>query len=260
MHRLFIVMLMGLTLLPVVVRAETETITIVADRWCPYNCEPGSERPGVMIEIAQKAFAKHNISIEYLVLPWTRALDETRKNKYTAVGRAGREDAPDFVFPSVAQGHMNNVFYVKKGNPWRYTDVASLEKVSLGVIADYSYSEVVDAYIMAHKNEPKFVQVITGDGALDINVKKLIAGRIGAMIDEENVIRYYLSQHDVANQVERAGSIPASKKDDLFIAFSPKEPKAKIYANILAKETKEMRKSGELKKILATYNLTDWQK
>jgi polar amino acid transport system substrate-binding protein len=46
----------------------------------------------------------------------------------------------------------------------------------------------------------------------------------------------------------------------LFIAFSPKEPKAKIYANILAKETKEMRKSGELKKILATYNLTDWQK
>jgi len=34
--------------------AIADTITIRADVWCPYNCEPDSEKPGYMIEIVQK--------------------------------------------------------------------------------------------------------------------------------------------------------------------------------------------------------------
>lgn len=258
MMRAFTLILACFVLFPATSRAET--IKIVADRWCPYNCDPTSDHPGLMIEIAQKAFAKHQIAVEYSIMPWTRAIEETRLNKHTAIVGASHKDAPDFIFPTVAQGWMRNSFFVKKGAPWRYTDMKSLEKISLGAIADYSYNETLDAYILKNKNNPKYVQIVSGDNALDTNVKKLLGGRIGALVEGEYVISYYNAQHGTADKLDIAGTLPPSENDNLFIAFSPKEPKAKEYAEILAKETQAMRKSGELQNILSAYHVKDWQK
>lgn len=239
--------------------ARAETITLVADSWCPYNCAPEDEHPGFIIEIAKQAFAKHGIEVQYSVLPWTRAIEETRLGKYTAIVAASRDDAPDFVYPKVPQGWMRNMFYVKKGSTWRYSGIKSLNGISLGTIADYSYNPEIDGYIAKHRGDMKYIQVISGDNALETNVKKLLAGRIGALIEGQYVMDYYLSQHPNAGQMEVAGSLPATDTDNLFVAFSPKGPKAKQYAKILSDEMQAMRKSGELAKILASYNLKDWQ-
>ena len=240
--------------------AHAETITLVADNWCPYNCDPKSEKPGFVIEIAQKAFGKHGISIDYSVVPWTRAIEDTRQNKYTAIVAASRTDAPDFVFPSIPQGHMHNAFYVKKGNPWRFKDVDSLASVSVGVITDYTYGDMIDAYISKHKGNLKYIQAISGDNALETNVKKLHAGRIGALIEGQYVMNYYLAEHNLSDTLEIAGLLPPSDTDNLYIAFSPQYPKAKEYAAILSKELEIMRNNGELKAILAKYNVSDWSK
>lgn len=237
-----------------------ETVTIVADHWCPYNCEPGSERPGFMIEIAQKAFARYDITVKYNVMPWSRAIDQTRKGEYTAIVGASRSDAPDFVFPAIAQGWMQNKFYVKTGSSWRFEGMDSLGKISLGVVADYAYGDMLDAYVKAKKSDLKYVQPISGDDALAINVKKLMAGRIGALVEDKHVMNYHLARNSLTWKISEVGDVPSSKQSDLFIAFSPENPNAKRYADILAKETKAMRASGELKKILAAYQVEDWQK
>ncbi len=258
MYRLFVLIMCAFLFLSS--KAFAETVTIAADRWCPYNCEPGSEHPGFMIEIAEKVFAKHNIKVEYLVVPWTRAIEESRQNKYTAIVGAAHKDAPDFVFPETAQGLMRNSFYVKKGDTWKFTNIASLAKISLGVIADYSYNEELDKYIVKNKKNSKLIQVISGDGALDTNIKKVVAGRVGAIIDAEYVINYTLAQNKMIGKIEKAGAVPPTKNDNLFVAFSPKNPKAKEYAEMLSKGTDELRKSGQLQKILNFYNVTDWNK
>lgn len=49
--------------------ARAETITIVADPWCPYNCEPGSDEPGFMVEIARRVFAEAGIEVRYETVP-----------------------------------------------------------------------------------------------------------------------------------------------------------------------------------------------
>lgn len=236
-----------------------EPITIVADNWCPYNCDPASDHPGFMIEIAQKAFGKHGIAVEYSTMPWTRAIEETRNGKHTAIVGSSQKDAPDFVFPSISQGWMRNIFYVKKGNAWKYTGIDSLSQVSLGVIADYTYSDQLDAYVQQHTKNMKYIQVISGEDALNINIRKLLAGRIGALIEGKLVMGYTLAQKNLTDQIEEAGSLESSNQDHLFIAFSPKNPNAKKYADILSRETKAMRASGELKEILARYNVADWQ-
>lgn len=242
-------------------RAE-EAITIVADHWCPYNCDPLSDKPGYMIEIAQKAFRRHGITVEYQTMPWTRAIEETRLFKHTAIVGASQNDAPDFVFPKIPQGWMENVFYVIKGSKWRYSGEPSLEHISFGAVADYAYGNPIDAYIEKHKDDLKRVQLVAGDNALDLNIKKLMAGRIDALIEDEHVMNYYLSQRSAAirEKLMEAGSLPPSRQSSLYIAFSPEAPEAKKYADILTKELEKMRKSGELKKILDRYSVSDWQK
>ncbi|MEQ1790535.1 MAG: hypothetical protein ABL857_08835, partial [Rickettsiales bacterium] len=36
--------------------AEQTTINIVADEWCPFNCDPESDKPGYVIELAKEIF------------------------------------------------------------------------------------------------------------------------------------------------------------------------------------------------------------
>ena len=61
------------------------TLTLAADNWCPFNCQPNSTYPGYMIEIAQQVFAEYNININYQVIPWSRALRLCRAGIISAV-------------------------------------------------------------------------------------------------------------------------------------------------------------------------------
>jgi polar amino acid transport system substrate-binding protein len=244
--------------LPVTARAES--ITIAADLWCPYNCDPKSDHPGYQVELARKAFAKHGIDVDYIVLPWSRAIDETRKGKYAGVFGTSVSNTPDFVFPQVPQGLAIEVFYVKKGNPWHYSGVASLKDISLGVITEYIYTDELDEYVKVHKDDPQHVQIAAGDDALDTNFKKLLASHLGTLVEDSYVSQYYITQHEIGDKVVKAGRLePSPAGDNVFIAFSPNDKNAKRYADILSEETKAMRASGELKQILASYGLKDWE-
>ena len=230
---------------------KKEIITIVADTWCPYNCNPKSPHPGFMVDIAKKAFAKHNIEVEYSIVPWTRAIEETRKGMHSAIVGASDGDAPDFIYPSIHQGFMRNHFYVKKGNTWKYDGIKSLGYIVLGLIADYSYNDEIDKYISKYKLDPNRIEMMSGDKALEINLSKIKRGKIGGTIEAKYVMEYYLSQNNLSDQYVEAGELPASDRDRLHIAFSPKNKKlSQKYANILSEETKKMRESGELQKIL----------
>lgn len=237
---------------------KAETISLVADSWCPFNCSPTSSQPGYMVEIAQRAFKKHGIDVTYSTLPWARAIEDTRAGKYSAIVAASREDGQGFVFPNLTLGKMRNAFFVKKGNPWRYAGIESLSSVSLGVVADYSYQEALDKYISTHTKSMKHIQAIAGDNALETNLKKLLAGRIGALVEERSVMAYHLANLHEKAIVDLAGTLEPSSTDELFIAFSPNNPKSKHYAKLLSDEVAAMRKSGELAAILAEYNVQDW--
>lgn len=240
--------------------AYAETITIVADVWCPYNCEANSNKKGLMIEIAQRAFARNNIQVEYKTMPWTQAIKETREGKYNAIVGASHDDAPDFIFPSIQQAEMRNTFYVKKGSNWRYTGLDSLKDITLGIVADYSYSKNVNSYLQSNKNDKRRVQAASGYNALADNIKKLTSGEITAIIDAQSVMEYQIQQKKLDNNIVEAGMVAPSEQDKLFIAFSPANKNSKKYVDILEKEERIMRDNGELKAILARYNLSDWQK
>lgn len=244
--------------------AHAEKIVLAADEWCPYNCEAGSDKPGFMVEIAREAFKRHDIDVEYVTVPWTRAIEEARTNKYTGIIGAYYGDAPDFIYPEKPQGRTVMTFFVKDGNDWTFSGIDSLSHVSLGTIADYSYSTELDEYIEKNKINPRMIQIVSGDNAMDVNIKKLANDRIGALVEDKQVMAYRLAQDDMADMrgvLKQAGDLPAPEDGDgiIFVAFSPQNPNAQKYADILTQETQAMRESGDLAKILERYGVTDFE-
>lgn len=249
--------LVGALLLAGATCSMADTISIRADEWCPYNCEEGAADPGYMIEVANAIFGKAGHTVEYKTMPWARAIEDTRKGTFTAIVGAAVGDAEDFIFPQTVFGQSANGFCVRKGDSFKYGGVESFKGKVLGVIRDYAYDEdVIDEYIEKNKDNPKLVQVASGDDALDINLKKLTKGRVDVIIDDYSVLRRTIKEMGAADQYSCSEGIEPT---DIFIAFSPANPKAKEFAATFDKGLAELRASGEFARILAVYGLEDWK-
>lgn len=234
-----------------------DVITIRADEWSPYNGIPNSAKPGYAIELAQVIFAKAGHTIDYKNLNWARATKEVLAGKYDCAIGATTGDIEGAVFPKESMGSSTNAFFVKKGAAWRLDGVNSLKSVSVAIIRDYAYGDDYDAYFKSVKN-PRKVQIVSGDAPLDLNIKKLIAGRVDVVIEDKNVFNAKAAEMNVADKVEFAGADADDISNDLFLAFSPKKPKSQEYAKIWDDGIRTMRANGELQKILAKYGLEDW--
>ncbi len=231
-------------------------ITLVSDVWLPYNGYQDSLNPGYMLEIAEYAFENAGYTIEYKNVPWTRAINGTRDGTYDGIVATGKDETPDFVFPDIEQGLAVHTFYVNEGSSWKYEGLNSLRQIVLGVIRDYSYGTLFIDYIKPNENVLEHIQVVSGDGALDNNVRKLLAGRIDVLVEDRTVFQYHLHITNAPNTLERAGTYCDEK---VYIAFSPKIEDAQDYAGIVSRATEELRVTGGLATILAKYGVQDWR-
>lgn len=226
-----------------------ERITLVADAWCPYNCEPNAGKPGFMIEVARDIFRQHGIDVDYKILPWGRAIQMTREGKFDAIVGAYKTDAPDFIFPALPMAESQQTFYATQNSPWKYTSINSLKGLSLGTIKNYSYGDSIDNYIVEHPTE---VQAVSGEDAVQKNINKLLAGRIQTFVEDRAVMNYY-----IANAPEKFSIKEAGHEDlyQVYIAFSPNpnKPNSARYAKILSEGLKDYKSSGKLKAVWAKY-------
>ena len=229
-------------------------ITLRADEWCPYNCDPSSDRPGYMIEIATEIFEAAGHSVDYRILNWSRSLEETRRGRYSAVVGAIPEEVPDFVLSGVL-GLSTDGLAVRAGTAIDLSRPNPFNGLILAAISDYGYGEPPAAYISANADDPLKVQIIAGDDALERNLRKLMAGRVDIVVDDMYVLAQLLAERGIQQDVD---IIVANQPNPVFIAFSPADPRAGEFAEILAEGTQRLRTSGRLDEILARYGLSDW--
>ncbi|SLM28003.1 ABC transporter, periplasmic domain [Desulfamplus magnetovallimortis] len=237
--------------------ANAEKISLVADEWPPFNGVPNSENEGFIVDVARSVFENNGIEVSYETLAWKRAVEMVREGYNNGLIGASKTDAPDFVFPSEELARNCISFYVRKDTSWRFTDRSDIERVALGVIAGYDYRRWLLDYIQDNQDNFDKVQVITGQNPLQRNIMKLIDGRIDAIVDNEAVIVNVAGKMGVSNQITLAGY--GTEVSYIYIAFSPKLPESKNYADILSKGIDILRASGGFKKILTKYGLTDWK-
>ncbi len=240
--------------------AKNDLIVVGSD-WCPYICtEQGNPQklapnPGYLIEILQ--YALKDKTIGYESPSWKRAILETRNGNYDAVIGIFKSVAPDLIYAHTPQGYSQMCFTVQKDNPWVYNGIDSLEHIRLGVIEGYYYDEgAVDQYIENHSRDSAKIESIPGERGLIQNLEKLFSNRISGVIDDHQVVQYTLMKNSLSNVFKYAGCL---KGIDVHIGFSPKNPDAGLYAQKLAQALLELRKTGQLDKILDKYGIEDWQ-
>lgn len=236
--------------------ASADKLVIAADVWCPFNCKPGSELPGFMVEVAQSVFAKHGHEVQYIEMNWSRAIQEARKGHLNAIIGAFKGDAPGFIFPRQELALLGNTFFVHKESVWRYKGIDSLKSVQLGAIRGYDYGDELRGYIQESGSER--VTLLGGsDFPLKRGIQMLERKRIDVMIEADPVFWYTANRYGLKDSFKVAGR--ASEPMKSYLAFSPALENSTIYAEQLSEGIDRMRVTGELSIILAKYGLTDWQ-
>jgi polar amino acid transport system substrate-binding protein len=148
-------------------------------------------------------------------------------------------------------GTSSNCFFAPKSSKWTFTDVKSLEKITVAAISGYTYTPEIDAYLADPKNAKK-VDVIGGDDALEKNIKKAAASRIDAFIEDKNVVSYTAAQLKVADKIQNVG---CAKSVPISVAFSKKHPKAKEFVKIVNDHIAAMQKSGKFDALKKKYSM-----
>lgn len=233
-----------------------DVIELRSDLWCPYSCDPKTERPGFMVEIAKEIFEKAGHKVNYKSVNWARAIAETREGKIHGIIGASRADAPDFIIPKRPQGQSTNFYWANHDERWEYKKLDSVKGKKIGVINSYSYSDEIDQAI--HDKNPSFV-IVSGEDALAKMIRMTEAKRLDAFIENPYVLNYWLKGMRQYNEKFKKVSKNITVDSDLFVAFSPINPNSKKYAEILSQGMDDLRKNGKLQIILQKYGLTDWK-
>ncbi len=61
--------------------AAPKVLTVVTTEWCPLLCLKSPKKPGMMMEILQKAFPASEYTIELKSLDWKTAIESTSTGK-----------------------------------------------------------------------------------------------------------------------------------------------------------------------------------
>ncbi|MFP6848836.1 MAG: transporter substrate-binding domain-containing protein [Pseudomonas sp.] len=233
--------------------AQAETLVIAGDVWCPINCQPGAERPGIFVELAQQIFAESGVEVHYQALNWARALQLVRRGEVNAAIGAGVEDAADFIFSATPVTLSRNCFYTRQDSTWLFTGPESLAQQRLGVINDYSYGDQLNAYIERYRHRSDRIQVAAGDRALELSIRKLRLGRVDTVLENAWVIQALLARQARVGELREAGCrVPDVP---IYLAFSPALESSKRYAALFEQGLQRYRANGRLQTLLTAYGV-----
>jgi len=247
-----------LTALPLPAQeALPKSITVVADEWAPFNMIPGAKPEGYMIDVLREVFEPKGVKVNYEIVPWERALQETRRGTYTAVVGASKSDGEGFVFPTEELSINRIAFVTALGSTWNYTDHSSVGKVSLAVVEGYDYRAWLSAYVKENLNDSRLVQVMRGDHPLENNLRKVLGGFVEAAVDSEVALRWTAKQMGIIDRLRFAGRDPEPAY--IYVAFSPALPDSHLLASTLSRGIAQLRSSGRLAALLENYGLKDWK-
>lgn len=237
-----------------------DKVTLRADLWCPYTCDPASDRPGYLVEIAREIFAAQGLEVDYQLMPWKRVLLSLREGEIDGALGAGQREIPGSVVPARSLGADVTVLAVRQESRFVFNGVSSLEQLKIGIVTDYSFDDggPIDAYLRRHvEAKDGKVELVYGADAQMQNMQKLLNGRIDAILDDEQVLAFNKMQLPSAPPLKY---FVVNRGLDSSIAFWPTNPKARAYADMLSEGIETLRRSGRLEQILDRYGLSDWER
>lgn len=230
-----------------------KVLILAADSWCPYNCTPTDPQPGYLVELAIRIYGSKGYRVDYQVMPWKRVIEMTKVGQIDGVLAVCDIEATGLVKTEKPVGIMQNMVATMADKKFEWTGVNVIGTRRAGMINGYGYGDDLLAWAAAH---PEQVDYSTGAEALEAMLNKLIVGRIDFLQDDIHVLEYRLAKMGLKKKIFLQ---PEGEHYPLRIAFSPVRPDGLKLAKMFDDGIAQMRRTGELARLLKRYGMKDWQ-
>ena len=170
---------------------QADTITLIADEWCPYSCSKQHYKEGIGVDIARGIFEKAGYDVTYKTATWLDAIKQVETGKADVLIGVIKTEVPDMLFPGYHFSYSNTCFISRPEIATNYSTLMSIEKGPIGVIQGYDYEQPLDDYL---KKAPK--NMIIKHQEVDDLFMALIRKEIDVFIEDDKVATYYSGKNN----------------------------------------------------------------
>jgi polar amino acid transport system substrate-binding protein len=236
-----------------------EDIVFVNDSapYCPYTiCDKGKD--GYVLDVVNAIYKRHGYTVTIKNVPWNRALAIINAGQANGILGVTKNTSPKLIYPRTEIAQYVPAVFSLAANPWKYEGVDSLKKIHLGLVENYGNGEGNPELERYLAGKPENVTYIVADNAIAHLFLMIEAGHIDALIEDQSVATYILQNSGKATLFKHAR---VQRKIVFgYVGFSDNDQKSRHLADLFDEGMADLRRTGELKSILAAYGLTDWQK
>lgn len=237
---------------------EVKTLKISVTESCPKMC-PGAKKQGFVTDITYEILTKLGYEIDFITLPWARAVKNTTAGKLDAIISPAKKEAPNLIYPQTELAVQGECFYGLTSDNWQPLYAHSFLNRKTIVFKNWTFEADFKQALGEEKYNKSFVVFSVNKDYLSRIINMVDLGRVNAFWAEAIVFDNYLSKHPTAlnRQIKKLGCLLVQ---DLYIGFNPLNPQL---SNQLAVQfdqgMQQLRASGRLAQILSDYNVSDWR-
>ncbi len=221
-----------------------KTYKIVFDAYPPYEYkDDNGTMKGLDIDILKAIAKNENVSFEYILVPWARALSMAEMGDCDAIISLFKNPEREkfLLFPSEGLGYETNVIFANDSFKGDIKTIGDLKGKTIGIVTEYFYGKEFDEYNGYTKEESKDQETL---------FKKLANNRVSLVITNE-LVGYYMLKSMNVNNVRKLSYIADNQA--LNIGVSKKSVNSVELLKLLNKGLNDLKKSGELTKIRNNY-------
>jgi polar amino acid transport system substrate-binding protein len=197
-------------LIPSVSSAEYKVKLAAENSWPPYSNEAGE---GISKNIIQRAFDSVGVDVEFIVVPYARALFLAQSGKVDGAFNVTKQKSTidKFAIGEVPILQVKASFYYHKKSGLNFNTVDEIPAgTSIALIRDYEYGEPYE------KSKDRFNEVRVSSQKQIIKLLQLKRVDMAIMFDD--VAEYYLSELKLNKDEIRKGHI--NHTSEIFVAFN----------------------------------------
>lgn len=239
--------------------AERKTLTFAADVWCPYTCLGSSNLPGYMVEALELALSNEGYYLDYQVMPWSRALAESKAGRILGVIGTSRTSDQDILVGEIPLGvDISGLVALQSlsieganNQEFDWLDPFHMAVIQLD---HYDLSIPFERYLQNRMGNPDiFTVTLSGDNPIEQMIGMLLSGRVDVISENIFTLQYALKRHPKREQIKiltRTLEVP------LYIGVTNDANGAK-YLGLIEKQLEKLRTSMELQKIMNKYGVSE---
>ena len=235
--------------------AAPPVLVAASDAWCPYTCDPDSDRPGILVEISREIFNDAGIDFEYRLLPWKRALSETEKGTVDAALGVVEGNREGLLLDESGFGIDETVLVLRRESKSHYSKPEDLDPIRVGVTASYTYDNNgdLDQYLLKRRGDNDRVVAIYHDKPIASLLEMLSVGRIDGFLENRHVAIFESRRLGYDGKFRIA---PTGLGDTIHIGF-PDNQAGRKNQSIMNAGLSKMRDTGRIKTIMSRYGLVN---